>query len=118
MTHGLFRNRKIDAHRTAESLFVGLFIAIGLFALGLLLSGCGGIPKDPPAAPTPAPKRPPPALCQPIEPEPDVAGGIVQPITPEERDLTARFLQAELSSRLWGRRGWDRAAQARDHLCH
>lgn len=116
MTHGLFRNRKVDASRTAERLFVGLFIAIGLLALGLLLSGCAH-DQGPPVAPSPTPRAPPPALCQPIEPEPDVAGGIVQPITPEERDLTARFLQAELSRVLWGRGMRDRAVLAKDTYC-
>lgn len=62
-------------------------------------------------------KSPPPILCQPIPPEPEPAGAIVRPITPQEIEAHDRFMDAEIDVRLWGRDGWSRARTARDTYC-
>jgi hypothetical protein len=66
-----------------------------------------------PLADVPAPIAPDPRLCQPIKPEPPVQGGLVAPVTDQERADLAAFLSGEAAARDWGRQGWDRAAIAR-----
>lgn len=82
----------------------------------LALTACASTPKPPPIE-QPAAKAVDPRLCAAIEPEPDIAGGIVQPVTDVEREAVARFLDAELDVRSWGVRGWSRADLARKALC-
>jgi hypothetical protein len=90
-----------------------------LFAmLALALAGCArGPDMPPPGVKRPAPAAPDPRICAPIEGEPAPDGGIVQPVTAEQRRAVERFLDAEIDVRSWGRRGWGRASLARDQFC-
>lgn len=81
-----------------------------LCALALTLASC----KTPSGlADVPPPLAPDPRLCQPIKPEPPVQGGLVAPVTDQERSDLAAFLTGEAAARDWGRQGWDRARIAR-----
>ena len=92
-----------------------------LLAASCLASACA-TRSLPPAEPAP---RPGPDACDPRlsaepSPEPAVLGGIVQPVTTEERTATAAFLEGEAEARAWGREGWraqtSRGARALDLL--
>ena len=88
--------------------------AVALCAASLILTSCGARsshPVDPVARP--APVAPDARLCAALKPEPATDGAIVQPVTPEEREATRRFLMAEAAARDWGREGWERAAIGR-----
>jgi hypothetical protein len=79
-----------------------------LSVASLALASCQTLspPADvPPAAPDPR-------LCQPLKPEPPVQGGLVAPVTDQERADLAAFLTGEATARDWGRQGWMRAAIA------
>jgi len=81
-----------------------------LSVASLALASCQTLspPADvPPAAPDPR-------LCQPLKDEPPVQGGLVAPVTDQERADLAAFLTGEAAARDWGRQGWMRAAIARD----
>jgi hypothetical protein len=81
-----------------------------------LLAGCAHDQGPTQVITIPA-KAPPPILCQPIPPEPEPAGAIVRPITPQEIEAHDRFMDAEIDVRLWGRSGWARALKARETYC-
>ena len=83
---------------------------VALCALASLLTACV-TPSSP--ADVPAPLAPDPRLCQPVKPEPPVQGGLVAPVTDQERADLAAFLTGEAAARDWGRQGWMRAAIAR-----
>lgn len=93
-----------------------IHVARLMFVFGAFLytSACT---HNAPLAQTPAPIRPPPSLCAPIEPEPDPQGSIVRPITAEEIEATDRFLDGEIELRGWGARGWHRATVAKAFNC-
>lgn len=76
------------------------------FAVFLLLTACAT-----PAVPIsqPAPKATDARLCAKAEPEPQLAGSIVQPATDQEREATSAFLNYAAEVVSWGRRGWERA---------
>jgi len=85
-----------------------------LLAASCLLSACATRSHQAPDAPVPAaPATCDPALIQPLAPEPEVRGGVVQPATPQERAALADFLSGEAEARAWGRLGWARAAVAK-----
>jgi len=65
-----------------------------------------------PPADVPPPLAPDPRLCQPVKDEPPVQGGLVAPVTDQERADLAAFLTGEAAARDWGRQGWMRAAIA------
>ena len=80
-----------------------------------MLASCAK-PFSPAAKPVvqPAAKAVDPRLCAPSEPEPPVVGSIVAPVTPVEVEATRDHLTSDAEARAWGRRGWDRAALARE----
>lgn len=81
------------------------------------LTACAGPRvKRGPATP-PAPLAADPRICADIEPAPAVAGGLVQPVTQEQRDAVQAFLHGELELWSWGSRGWERARISRDAYC-
>ena len=82
-----------------------------LCVLASTLASCQ-TPSSPPVE-VPAPPPPDPRLCQPLKPEPPVQGGLVAPVTDQERADLAAFLNGEATARDWGRQGWDRARIAR-----
>ncbi len=84
---------------------------VALFAALSLLSACAT--RSPPLAEAaPAPQACDPRLTVAPEPEPPVAGGIVEPATALERAAVSAFLSAEAQARAWGREGWARAGAA------
>lgn len=90
-----------------------LFLAAGL----VLVFGCSSAPRIAPGVEPATPVRTDPRLCEPLEDEPKIEGSIVKPMTPEGVEGLQRFMDAEIGSRIWGRRGWSRAKLARDTLC-
>jgi hypothetical protein len=80
---------------------------VALCVLASTLSAC----VTPSSPPVPQPTID-PRLCQPIKAEPDVRGGLVAPVTDQERADLAAFLTGEAAARDWGRQGWMRAAVA------
>jgi len=87
--------------------------AVALFA-SACLTACCSTPSSPPVSLPVAAVDP--RLCADLKPEPDVMGGLVAPVTDQERADLAAFLTGEAAARDWGRQGWDRAAIAR-RLC-
>ena len=83
---------------------------VALCALASLLTACV-TPSSPPVDVPPI--APDPRLCQPLKDEPPVQGGLVAPVTDQERADLAAFLTGEAAARDWGRQGWDRAAIAK-----
>lgn len=82
----------------------------------LLLAACAHDNQPGPIT-QPAAKAPDPRLCADIEDPPELAGGIVQPVTQAQRDAVQAFLNGELDLWAWGKRGWGRAALAKDAYC-
>jgi hypothetical protein len=76
----------------------------------VFLTACSTTRSAPADVPTPL--APDPRLCQPLKPEPPVQGGLVAPVTDQERADLAAFLNGEAAARDWGRQGWARAAIA------
>lgn len=91
-------------------------VALAALAGGaaIALTACASGPVK---SPGPAPQAADPRICAALEPEPDVAGGIVQPVNDVERDAIEEFLSGEFDARAWGRRGWHRAAISRETYC-
>lgn len=87
---------------------------VALSASALILSSCATRSAPPPPIEQPAAEAQDPRVCAPLEAEPPVAGDIVQPVTAEEVEGTRAFLNGEAEARAWGRRGWGRAAVARE----
>lgn len=81
-----------------------------LFGALFLSTGCAAHSR---LAPEPAAPPCDPVLRLPLEAEPEVKGGIIAPVTAEERAALAEFLAAEAEARAWGREGWRRLESAR-----
>lgn len=88
----------------------------GVGIMILALTACASDPKPAPAI-QPRPAAPDPRICDDIEPEPELVGGLPQPVTPEERDAVQAFFKGERDLLFWGRHGWLRATLARDQYC-
>lgn len=73
-----------------------------LSAALLILTACA--PRLPEIEPGPVSIDP--QVCVPIPPEPEPAGSIVAPVTPEERSATRDHLSSDVKARAWGRDGW------------
>ena len=85
---------------------------VALFAALSLSSACA-TRSPPPVEVAPALQACDPRVTAAPEPEPPVAGGIVEPATPQEREAVSTFLSVEAQARAWGREGWARAGVAR-----
>lgn len=85
-------------------------IRLVALSASVFLTACCTTPSGPAEVPKPTLD---PRLCQPIKAEPPVQGGLVAPVTDQERADLAAFLTGEAAARDWGRQGWDRAAIAR-----
>lgn len=92
-------------------------LAISVTLASLSLAACADHPKPAPGVEQPKPPAPDPRLCTPIEPAPAVQGGLIQPVTQEQRDAVQAFLNGELDLWGWGVRGWGRAKIAKDAYC-
>lgn len=110
-------NQCVGAHRALRRLVRAYHIA-GVGIMVLALGACADHPQPAPGIEQPAPPKPDPTLCAAIEPAPPVAGGILQPVTPEQQDAVSAFLRGEADLFSWGGRGWKRAELAKTTLCH
>lgn len=86
-------------------------------AAALLLAACATTGKVAPGVEPAKPVGPDPIICASLEDEPKPDGGIVRPVGPAATAATERFMDAEIDTRQWGRRGWFRARVAQEQLC-
>lgn len=86
---------------------------VALFAASFLLSACATRSPRAVEPPPPPSEACDPRLTAPLAVEPEVRGGVVQPVTSEERQALEAFLTSEAEARAWGREGWARAELAR-----
>ena len=88
-----------------------------LLCSAMLLAACNKTLPPPKLAEQPKPIATDPRLCADLKPEPQIQGSLVEPVTPEEKEVTRLLLNSVSEVIAWGRQGWSRAAVAKKAGC-